>query len=283
MASKAGGYAPKVPSKYRTPSKSKHKTTGKSPSVTTFTMGGKTFTGVDKTARFKQTGQKAKTAIDNSAPTGGSLVYNANTGTVTPNNPSSNDPYIKNANKVRNDYYKAYDAQYKQLLRNRNYANENTNNTYNGLARSIYNSYMQNAKNRRQLASNTGMTGGAVENLNVTNENNLNTNYGTSEGLRARALADNEANFNTNVANAKNEYDMNVANLYREARDASLAAKNAERERQYQSYINTVSGFDTVANVNKEIKRLKKSKDPFKQEKIYYLRAQKAAIKAAEK
>ena len=229
---------------------------------------------------YKQIRQQKATAMKNAAPTGERLVFNPNTGTVTPARPKSSNPYIQNANKTANDFYKVYQGQYKALREARDYANQNTNNTYNGMARNIYNMYMQNARNRRQLASNVGMTGGAVENLMVGNENNYNTNYATSEGLRTRALADNEANFRQQASNALTDYQKSSADAYRDARDSSLAAKKAKQEENLNVYKETVGGFDTIEKCNKEIKRLKKSKPTNWKSMVRMIQAQKAAVKA---
>lgn len=241
------------------------------------TVGGKRTLG---DPYYKQMRQQKATALQNAAPTGGKLVFNPSTGTVTPARPKSSNPYIQNANRTADDFYKVYQGQYNALKEARDYANQNTNNTYNGMARNIYNMYMQNARNRRQLASNVGMTGGAVENLMVGNENNYNTNYATSEGLRTRALADNEANFRQGTSNALTEYQKSSADAYRDARDSSLAAKEAKREENLNVYKETVGGFDTVEKCNKEIKRLRKNKPTDWKSKVRMIQAQKAAVKA---
>ena len=229
---------------------------------------------------YKQTRQVASTALRNAAPTGNKLVYDQNTGRVVEKTPKTNDPYIKNANKVRGDLYNAYNQQYQGLVNQRNFANQNTNNTYNGLARNIYNAYMNSARQRQQLASNLGMTGGAVENLMVGNENNYNTNYAQSEGLRAKALAENQNTFDTNVNNAQVDYNKSIADLYRDARDSSLAAKETEKARRLDVYQNTVARFDTEKKCKNEIKKLKKSNDANKALKIRMVQAQLAAVRA---
>ena len=229
----------------------------------------------------RQQAQMQNAAIQNAAPTGNKLVYR--NGRVVEKTAKTSDPYIKNANQTRGDLYGAYNQQYQGLRNQLNFANQNTNNTYNGLARNIYNAYMNSARQRKQLASNLGMTGGAVENLMVGNENNYNSNYGQSEGLRTRALAENQANFDTNANNALVDYNKSVADLYREARDSSLAAKETERARKLDVYQNTVARFDTEKKCKNEIKKLKKSNDVNKALKIRMVQAQLANVRAMKK
>ena len=245
------------------------------------------------TGNLKLTSAKGQDKLKKAADSGEKLVYNPKSGTVSPKtkgNKYSKDPYIRNAQKQMKENYKVYNTQVKKAESQKNYANRNTNSTYNALNKSAYSSYMNNLKNRKQLAQNSGMTGGAAERLKVGAETNLNKNYATSEGMRISALGANKQAFDQKKANALASYQSKNNTAFANARSESLkakkeaeAVKREDAQRDLDVYGKTVTGFDTQKKVDAEIARLKKSKDPNKDNKIRMLKAQGAANRAAEK
>ena len=211
------------------------------------------------------------------APTGGTLVMNG--AEVAPQHPTTKNKYIKNANKTVDALYGAYNTQYQSLRDTRDRAVTAADTAYKGVARNAYNAYMQGLRNRRNIASNSGMTGGAVEQMNVQGERTYNRNLATGDANRTTAVGNANAAFDTESANALANYQQGVANTYDEARRASLEAANARADYNLNYFQDTIGRYDTVAKVNKAIKGLKKS-DRYYNQKKWMLEAQKAVIKA---
>lgn len=211
------------------------------------------------------------------APTGGTLTMNGTE--VVPQHPKTKNKYINNANKTVDALYGAYNTQYQSLRDTRDRATTMADTAYKGVARNAYNAYMQGVRNRRNIASNNGMTGGALEQMNVQAERNYNRNLATGDANRTAAIGNANQAFNTESANALANYQQNVANTYDEARRAALEAANARADYNLNYFQDTIARYDTVGKVNKAIKALKKS-DRFYQQKKWMLEAQKAVLRA---
>lgn len=230
----------------------------------------------------KQTGVNALVNVATSAPTGGSLGVNAN-GQVVPNPVLSSNPYTANAQNYQNEQYKAYNAQYNQLKQNRDYQQGQVNSAYNAAAQNAYSAYMNARKNQNEIASNNGMTGGAVERMDVQNRTQFNKNTATNEAGRAKGLTDAENEFSNNANSALLAYQTAVNDKNYEMKNARIAAEEQARQQSLSIFAETVGRYDTTKKCNAAIEKLKNSKDPDKNYKIWILQNQKAAVKAMKK
>lgn len=112
----------------------------------------------------------------------------------------------------------------------------------------VQNAYLSNLNRAQQQLGQAGIT--AAENQRI---NERNFDYARDEAIANRAMR-----------MAEQEYQR----------------QQTEQQNDLKMYANTITRFDSTSACDKEIARLKKSKDPQRQQKIEYVEAQKAAILA---
>ena len=132
----------------------------------------------------------------------------------------------------QNDMNSLYNTRVNYLAGVRDRAIGDARTKYAGLANNAYIAYRQNMAKRRSMASNLGMTGGAVENLRVGDENN----YSTS-------LANVNSGRNTAYTNARNAYS-DAENNARVSRDTAIANNQAELSQAEIAYNQSQKQFD---------------------------------------
>lgn len=200
----------------------------------------------------------------------------ASTGATT--NVTSNGAYGDLAQSYVGDLYKGYQSQYSQLQNTLNNANSSTNATYNSSANNAYQAYMQAKKSQKDMASNYGMTGGAVEGLKVRNIGNYNTNMTNNESGRNQALQNNRNTFDTNVASALQSYNNSISQAQYEAQQNDLERKDAQNAANYNAWVSSIGRYNTKSKCDAAIKALDKN-DPYFSQKKMQLQAQKATCK----
>ena len=200
----------------------------------------------------------------------------ASTGATT--NVTSNGAYGDLAQSYVGDLYKGYQSQYSQLQNTLNNANSSTNTTYNSSANNAYQAYMQAKKSQKDMASNYGMTGGAVEGLKVRNVGNYNTNMANNESGRNQSLQNNQNTFDINAASALQSYNNSVSQAQYEAQQNDLERKDAQAAANYNAWVSSIGRYTTKKACDKAIKALDKN-DPYFSQKKMQLQAQKATCK----
>lgn len=132
----------------------------------------------------------------------------------------------------QNDMNSLYNTRVKYLAGVRDRAIGDAHTKYAGLANNAYIAYRQNMAKRRSMASNLGMTGGAVENLRVGDENNYSTSLSNVNSGR-----------NTAYTNARNAYS-DAENNARVSRDTAIANNQAELSQAEIAYNQSQKQFD---------------------------------------
>lgn len=123
--------------------------------------------------------------------------------------------------------------------------------------------------------------------VSQTTKNKLEVNYG---GVR-NSLSSAQSNAHRTLDNAKKQSLYGITKTYNTQKASSennygkkrLAEKVEKHTNKMKTYKDTISRFDTTKKCDAAIKKLKKSNDPDKKEKIAYIRAQRAALLQAEK
>jgi hypothetical protein len=225
---------------------------------------------------------------------------------------TSTDPYIRAGQQAVQGYYDAYAARRQGLIDAANARFNEANTSYNASAKRTYGNYLEAQKASRSRASDNGMTGGAIERMNVDSANNYNRGYAANEAGRMKTLSGIQTQYDSDAINALVDYQNTATNTmanawqaYQQAADQKAADEanrklqqdqfNAQQKMQqkqfdYQKnqdklnrYAETVGQYNSRKKVNKAISKMKKSDDPNKKEKLQILRAQAAKFKNKKK
>lgn len=113
----------------------------------------------------------------------------------------------------------------------------------------------------------------AVQNAYLSNLNKAQQQLGQAGITAAENQRTNERNFNY-------ARDEAIANRAMRLAEQEYQRQQKEQQNDLNMYAKTIMRFDSTSACDKEIARLKKSKDPQRQQKIEYVEAQKAAILA---
>ena len=213
--------------------------------------------------------------------TGRKLNVNS-AGNVVPYATFSSNPYMANAQRAINDAYGALHTQDKYLQGVRERAKAQANTAYNSAAQNAYGAYMNSKKNQAEIASNYGMTGGAVERMGVRNEAQFNKNTATNEAVRSRAHANADAEYMDAYNTALGNYNQQRQEYLYQGRLQRQQAAEKKQADNLSVFAATVGRYDTVKKAKKALKKLKKTDKNYK-EKRQYILAQIAYIKAQNK
>ena len=210
---------------------------------------------------------------------------------------------VKNARNTVNQRYDRYMAQYKNTVnRQRNADIKASNAQYDANA---HQATLRNAAQQRELQRQmyrNGITGGATETTMMNQANNYANQQGkiasdkaaSANTIRQKANADIAAFKLQNMQNraaaldSAKDREYNKYQNYLKRRD-DLRKERKEDKRylnerrynrkidKYNRYAQTVSGYDNVKAINRQIRKIKKSgKGKWR---IAYLRQQRAAIR----
>lgn len=129
---------------------------------------------------------------------------------------TQNPSFDRLRQQYQNDMNSLYNTRVNYLAGVRDRAISDARTKFAGLANNAYTAYRQNMAKRKTMASNLGMTGGAVENMRVGDENNY-----------SNSLANVNSGRNTAYTNARNAYS-DAENNARVNRDTAIANNQAE-------------------------------------------------------
>lgn len=196
---------------------------------------------------------------------------------------TQNPSFDRLRRQYQNDMNSLYNTRVNYLAGVRDRAISDARTKFAGLANNAYTAYRQNMAKRRSMASNLGMTGGAVENLRVGDENNYSTslsnvnsgrNTAYTNARNAYSDAENDARVFRDTAIANNQAELSQAEIaYNQSQkqfDAQLAAQNAQWETENMQKLNELkqaqeeadklrqANYETAKAINKLQKQVDK-------------------------
>ena len=145
---------------------------------------------------------------------------------------TQNPSFDRLRQQYQNDMNSLYNTRVNYLAGVRDRAISDARTKFAGLANNAYTAYRQNMAKRKTMASNLGMTGGAVENMRVGDENNY-----------SNSLANVNSGRNTAYTNARNAYS-DAENNARVSRDTAIANNQAELSQAEIAYNQSQKQFD---------------------------------------
>lgn len=204
------------------------------------------------------------------------------------------NPYTSLQNQYRAAQQQVLNNNLAQLQNTRTAALNAANANAANLANNAYVNMMQAKRRQGDIASSYGMTGGAIEKMNVGNLNNYNRNVANVQAGKVANVANANAAYEQGAAEARNTYNNNIANNAVAMGQARIERADTlkqnkqtrldnQRAQNLQIYADTVSRYTTIRSVDKAIASMRKSKDPQRAQKVAYLQQQRAAIKAQAK
>lgn len=143
--------------------------------------------------------------------------------------------------------------------------------------KNAYSAYMMNLKDMPQQMANMGLSGGATE----TSLLRANTNYENNRNAITTQEQSDINNINTNYQQAMDQYRLqaNEDKRKEKADNRRLKAEwdEAQQNKRENRYAKTISGWDSISGIDKEIKRIQKSgKNKWR---ISYLKARRAELR----
>ena len=138
-----------------------------------------------------------------------------------------------------------------------------------------------NAVGRASAAASSAQANAKSALSKATASNNANAANATGKVTESTGKAQAEKEY-TDKKRKQAEKDER-ANMKYDKKRQKDAMKDTKRQRNMKVYNDTIGRFDTVKKCDAAIKKLKKSNDPNKEEKIAYIGAQRAKLKQAKK
>lgn len=172
--------------------------------------------GKEKTKKQTLRSTANKAVADSNPALADSSTYSGGYSTDGYETTSGGSSFDRLRQQYQNDMNSLYNTRVNYLAGVRDRAIGDARTKYAGLANNAYVAYRQNMAKRRSMASNLGMTGGAVENMRVGDENNY-----------SNSLANVNSGRNTAYTNARNAYS-DAENNARVNRDTAIANNQAE-------------------------------------------------------
>ena len=167
-----------------------------------------------------------------------------------------------------------------------------TNKNYDSNAAQNYVNYAKQQNALPEQLRAQGINGGASESALARVSNNYALNQSSNEAARAAAIAQLQNTYDTNLATMKQNQAAELAQL-QQANDADLAQQyltaqqnqisynDTLNQRKLEQYQATMGRFTSVKQIDKAIKKLKKT-DPNYSAKKWLLQLRRAEIKAAK-
>ena len=187
-------------------------------------------------------------------------------------------PYLTEQ-QIRDKYAQQLTDYTNQRTAEANRAKAEAEASYNTGQRQNYINYMQSQKSLPEDMARLGITGGASETSALRNKTNYENNFNNAK----RTYDTNVNNINNTLADTLNTYRMTADQAMNEeiAQNAQLRAQYEKQLQQEaeQRFANTISGYDSISGIDKEIEKIKKSGVDLW--KIEYLRARRAELAAA--
>lgn len=195
-----------------------------------------------------------------------------------------------NANTIYNNTKQNLDT---NLARNQQAQNQ----AYNTAQSNAYIAYRKAQNRQNELASNSGMTGGAVESLAVGDANQYNQNVSNLNAGKLNAMNNLQNSYNTALMEAQNAKNDAISNAtqnygqaqiqydYQKAQDAQNR-KDTINQNALNVFAQTVSRYNTIAKCNTALNNLSaQRKKASSADRWYYdnlisiVQAQKNAIR----
>lgn len=189
-------------------------------------------------------------------------------------------PYLTE-DQIRKNYANEYNLYNSQRKAEADRASAAANQQYDNMQRSNYVDYRMNQRDMPEQLARQGITGGASETSLLRGQTNYENNRAATELQRGSRLGD----INNAYLDAIRTYRMTADREMNDKIEQNQQLRaNYEKQLQQeaeQRYANTISGYDSISGIDKEIASIQKSgKDTWR---IAYLRARRAELVAAQK
>ncbi len=189
-------------------------------------------------------------------------------------------PYLTE-DQIRKNYANAlssYDAQRKAEA---DRATAAANQQYDNMQRSNYVDYRMNQRDMPEQLARQGITGGASETSLLRGQTNYENNRAATELQRGSRLGDINNAYLDAIRTYRMTADQNMNDEIAQNRQLRANYEKQLQQEAEQRYANTISGYDSIGGIDKEIASIQKSgKDTWR---IAYLRARRAELVAAQK
>lgn len=189
-------------------------------------------------------------------------------------------PYLTE-DQIRKNYANAlssYDAQRKAEA---DRASAAANQQYDNMQRSNYVDYRMNQRDMPEQLARQGITGGASETSLLRGQTNYENNRAATELQRGSRLGDINNAYMDAIRTYRMTADQNMNDEIAQNRQLRANYEKQLQQEAEQRYANTISGYDSIGGIDKEIASIQKSgKDTWR---IAYLRARRAELVAAQK
>lgn len=189
-------------------------------------------------------------------------------------------PYLTE-DQIRKNYanaYKAYDTQRKTEA---DRATAAANQQYDNMQRSNYVDYRMAQRDMPEQLARQGITGGASETSLLRGQTNYENNRAATELQRGSRLGDINNAYMDAIRTYRMTADQNMNDEIAQNRQLRANYEKQLQQEAEQRYANTISGYDSIGGIDKEIASIQKSgKDTWR---IAYLRARRAELVAAQK
>ena len=188
-------------------------------------------------------------------------------------------PYLTE-DQIRKNYanaYKAYDTQRKTEA---DRATAAANQQYDNMQRSNYVDYRMAQRDMPEQLARQGITGGASETSLLRGQTNYENNRAATELQRGSRLGDINNAYLDAIRTYRMTADQNMNDEIAQNRQLRANYEKQLQQEAEQRYANTISGYDSIGGIDKEISSIQKSgKDTWR---IAYLRARRAELVQAQ-
>lgn len=202
------------------------------------------------------------------------------------------DQYKKLASRLQADNQADINAYAAEQQRLANQQRAAIGGQYDKQQNQNYVNYMMNQRDLPGQLARLGITGGAAESSQLRANTNYENVKNNTESERNSALNNITNTMNNNLAqyrlsaasDLRNKLYANEQNRLAAAqklKEKQQAEKDAQNQRRYERYRDTIRRFDTIGKVDKAIKNARKNKKPAWQ--IQLLQAQRADLVAKAK
>lgn len=189
-------------------------------------------------------------------------------------------PYLTE-DQIRKNYANAYSAYDAQRKAEADRASAAANQQYDNMQRSNYVDYRMNQRDMPEQLARQGITGGASETSLLRGQTNYENNRAATELQRGSRLGDINNAYMDAIRTYRMTADQNMNDEIAQNRQLRANYEKQLQQEAEQRYANTISGYDSIGGIDKEIASIQKSgKDTWR---IAYLRARRAELVAAQK
>lgn len=177
---------------------------------------------------------------------------------------------------IEDQYAKQYGAYSNQLNKQAQDDIASANQQYDANQRSNYVNYMMGQRDLANQLGQMGIRGGGSETSMLRARTNYENNWNSTEGARNSAINDINKTMQNNLAAYKLQADQNMAAEIQAEKEKAAAWEEEQQQKAENRYASTISGWNSISAINKEIQRIKASgKGKWR---IYYLRARRTEL-----